>query len=95
MTRDEARAMAALMLDYANGKTVQKYYDGVWSDLDQPAFQSTPSDYRIKPEPKEVWVNEYRDGESCVCYRNRGVAEKVAGLAATRVAVHYREVCDE
>lgn len=94
MTRDEARAMAALMLAYADGKTVQQLSHQGWLDLSNPAFQAHLSHYRIKPEPKEAWVNECLDG-SGLSYKSKHDALQFKDYDNTRVAVHYREVCDE
>lgn len=95
MTRDEARAIAALMLAYADGKTIQMRDGCHWHDRPDPEFKARPiSDYRIKPEPKELWVNEYGSGRG-YGFPNADTAKKDAFHTAVRVAVHYREVCDE
>lgn len=94
MTRDEARDMAALMLAYADGKTVQIRIDKRWVDMSDMSFQSPPSYYRIKPEPKDIWVNEYKKIFSRP-HMSKEDAERTAHSEATRIAVHYREVCDE
>lgn len=46
-----------------------------------------------KPEPKEVWINEYKD--DFVSHREKHYAIKGAHNNAVRVAVHYREVIEE
>lgn len=50
---------------------------------------------RIKPAPKEVWVNEYKDGNLGVSYHSRSDAEKAALPSAIKVAVRYREVLED
>lgn len=53
MTRQEARERAELMLAYADGATVElggSGSDGVWVEIEHPAFDSTGR-YRVKPDP--------------------------------------------
>jgi len=63
MNRDEARKAAEVMLAYADGAEIQeaprpytksKY---AWSDCDDPVFDWDCMSYRIKPKPREFWVD--------------------------------------
>lgn len=47
--------------------------------------------YRIKPEPRTIWVNEYGDDPDAV-HDSKDSAMRSAGAYATRIAVEYREV---
>ena len=49
--------------------------------------------YRIKPEPKEIWVNEYATGDPVV-HSTEKDARKCALPGVHRVAVRYREVIE-
>lgn len=56
-----------------------------------PAWDFCQHDYRVKPEPREIWVNEY-DGW-IAAHIARDVAIRSAGSGpALRKAVHFREV---
>lgn len=51
MTREEAKNMAAIMLAYADGKTIQFIgLDKKWKDIENPSFKGLSSHYRVKPE---------------------------------------------
>lgn len=65
MTREEAKQSYLIMKAYAEGKIIQ-FYDTVgkrWEDLGgHVEFDHPPHLFRIKPEPRVVWINEYTDG---------------------------------
>ena len=52
MTREEVKEMLPIMQAYAEGKTIQFWDEGQWSDLFESDFYKSPDRYRIKPEPK-------------------------------------------
>ena len=55
MTREEIKIMLPIMQAFAEGKTLQyrvNEENNEWKDIDNPAFNDLPSEYRIKPEPK-------------------------------------------
>ncbi len=63
MTRVQLLKHWAVIEAFRNGKQIQARLPGVpdgwvWSDTTDPAF-SLGVDYRIKPEPKKMWVNVY------------------------------------
>jgi hypothetical protein len=57
----------------------------------EPAWNWYASDYRVKPEPKVIWVNEYKS-EHDICHGSKEGAEEDAAPSCIRVAVEYREV---
>lgn len=61
---------------------------------DEGSFPSIhPSyEYRLKPEPRTIWVNEYPDSSWLRGYPSAGRATEDAYNGATRIAVEYREV---
>lgn len=63
MTRDEAKKYLPLIQAFAEGKTIQlfRYVDGCWVDSVNPFFDMRLS-WRIKPEPREVWVSRNVSG---------------------------------
>lgn len=62
MTKDNAKDYLPFVQALADGKTVQIKIDGVWMDQLKFSFTWPASDYRIKPEPRHVWVNRYAGG---------------------------------
>ena len=47
---------------YIEGKQIQIFYDNKWHDKDECSFDSDPSRYRIKPEPK---YRPFKSVEEC------------------------------
>lgn len=77
---EEAREHARLLLEWAEGKTLQKLVTGKWIEYlsnDLPAI-SDPSFWRIKPEPRQKWET----GSASIggnCYHTTFSAEEAAG----------------
>ena len=64
ITRENVKELLPIFKAYAEGKTIEvKNFKGEWLETDELCFDSTPSNYRIKPEPnyrafinkKECW----------------------------------------
>ena len=87
---DKVKVIAAAL----NGDEVEyrdSGYDDIWGACHDPAFDSfNRGEYRIKPQPKEIWVNEYEGGTSL--HISEDIARNAALRTVQRVAVHYREV---
>jgi hypothetical protein len=64
MTRDTAKDFLPLVQALSEGKVIQWFNqeDSGWEDLEFTDFVEAPDRYRVKPERREVWVNEYPDG---------------------------------
>ena len=65
MTRKEAKEMLPIIQAYAEGKTIQIKKEGDWLEVGKNTevyFSESPSDYRIKPEPK---YRPFRTQEEC------------------------------
>ena len=62
MTRDEAKELLPIIMAYANGKTVEKWVENRWIEMDEPTFAGNPSKYRIKAEPK---YRPFKSQEEC------------------------------
>ena len=65
MTRKEAKEMLPIIQAYAEGKAIQIKKEGDWLEVCQNTevyFSESPSDYRIKPEPK---YRPFRTQEEC------------------------------
>ena len=72
MTREEVKQCAEIMMEYANGKTVQvavKSTPNDWKDItddDSPVFNFAICNYRIKPEVKEPTYRPYKDCDEMI-----------------------------
>lgn len=60
------KALLPVVTAFAEGKVIQERYDGggwrdipPWSTL---AFSLDAENYRVKPEPREFYINIYDDG---------------------------------
>ncbi len=64
--RKELTAMLVIMTAFVEGSDIEyKHPDDVWKQEPELAFISDASYYRIKPEPRIVFINEYKhpDGQ--------------------------------
>ena len=65
MTRKEAKEMLPIIQAYAEGKAIQIKKEGDWLEVGKNTevyFSESPSDYRIKPEPK---YRPFKTQEEC------------------------------
>jgi len=66
MNREQAKELLPIIQAFAEGKQIQYQCDtDGWEDVE--SFNPTwvvgdPSSYRIKPEPRVIYVNEYKNG---------------------------------
>ena len=63
MTREDAKELLPIIQAFADGKTIE-IYDEEWKTMvfKDPHFDSAPSRYRIKPEPK---YRPFKTQEEC------------------------------
>lgn len=53
ITRENAKELLPIIKAYAEGKIIEvKNFKGEWIECDEPYFDSSPGNYRIKSEPK-------------------------------------------
>ena len=64
MRRNEVKELLPIIQAFAEGKTIQvKAIDGMWhDDEDMLKFDSSPQNYRIKPEQK---YRPFKDAQEC------------------------------
>lgn len=95
MNKDNAKDYLPLVQALANGKVIQVEVDGKWIDMTgEMHFSGVPSDYRIKPEPREIWVNEW-DGNGFVVFATeREAKEHAKRYGIGHVTTRYREVIE-
>ena len=61
MTREEAKELLPIIQAFAEGKTIQVWYNDTWQDEEYPSFGEL-SLFRIKPEPK---YRPFKTKEEC------------------------------
>ena len=91
-----ARKAAEVMLAFADGKKIQaKSRTSEWYDLHgDPTWDWNGFNYRVKPEPREWWVNEYRDGPADFIYPSKEKAD--SECASNRIRrFRVREVLED
>ncbi|MDA5337840.1 hypothetical protein LRM36_05355 [Stenotrophomonas maltophilia] len=74
MNKDNAKDYLPLVQALAEGKVIQMFDGKNWEDLEDVAFSYELSNYRVKPEPREVVLTAYENG-SVVHRRYREVIE--------------------
>lgn len=66
MNRNQAKELLPIIQAYAEGKTIQSYDSlidiGDWEDCENPKFEDSNYNYRIKPEQK---YRAFKDAEEC------------------------------
>jgi hypothetical protein len=93
MNASNAKDYLPLVQALAEGKQIQLNYNGDWkniSDMD-PMFPA--NFYRIKPEPRDIWVNRYPNGMENGIF-NTEHAAKLHRANDTAVQILYREVIE-
>jgi len=61
----------------------------------EPSWRWNDFDYRIKPEPMELWVNVWSDRETNLCWESKENAEAAAhGVPGYIKSVKFREVIE-
>jgi len=96
MTREEAKKLLPYVQAFADGKLVQ-WQDSVtneWHDDNDPNFHPVAK-WRIKPEPREVWITICNLGEIGCVFREKQLAKEWIGNSTMWRIVKFREVVDE
>ena len=87
----------SVMQAWADRKPIQVECNGHWVNCKkEPSWNWQLANWRIKPDPKEIWVNEYltETTRGFTAFDNKEEAIK-SGVNPTRAAVKYREVIDD
>lgn len=85
MNRETALKQLAIMQAWADGKTIQyrlvgtaELSDAPFKDFSRDAMDSAPAvfniesyEWRIKPEPRQVWLIEWMDDSVMLCRTER------------------------
>lgn len=86
MNKDNAKDYLPLVQALAEGRVIQIEIDGVWVDGKEFQFVDKPWEYRIKPEPREIWVVNG--------YEELAFFDKCDALEYGGSVVRYREVIE-
>ena len=86
--------MIATMQAFKEGKAIQRRHlhgiDAPWIDAPKPSWNWSMFDYRVKPEPRRVWVNMYCNRMG-FAHASREQADANAGDVSTE-CVEFVEV---
>lgn len=95
MNKDNARDYLPLVQALADGKVIQvQGPDGSWYDVSEPSFNYLPKDYRIKPEPREIFVVIDNDNDAYhLAFHSEDDAIKDVGSLGYAIR-RYREVIE-
>jgi hypothetical protein len=94
MNKYNAAAFLPIVQALVNGKTIEYHTEldgGKWTEVTEVEFTSKPEQYRIKPDPRKIWVNIYPDG-ALQAYPTKEKAQQYCGRAVVRIAVPFVEV---
>lgn len=92
MNKSNARDYLPLVQALAEGKVIQVLGVNGWVDIEAELSLCFAADqYRIKPEPREIWVNEYPN-EINSAYRSYDLA--ASHCLEYGKTVRYREVIE-
>lgn len=94
MNKDNARDYLPLVQALAEGKVIQIRTDlSGWKDFEEFSFEKHAQNYRIKPEPREIWVVLDGDDDGAhMAYltEDQAIVNKRSGYGIVR----YREVIE-
>lgn len=93
MNASNAKDYLPLVKALAEGRAIQVNngpLGSIWEELNEVAFDFPADQYRIKPEPREIWVNRYMDGSESDAYSSK--EEAVDDSDDGAIQVRYREV---
>jgi hypothetical protein len=78
MTREQAKELWPIVKAFSEGEAVQFRDDaGNWYDYDtDEGYFAARFAYRIKPEPRVLWVNEFVDGLGQVAFQHKPDAQQ-------------------
>lgn len=96
MNASNAKDYLPLVQALADGRVIQHSPTGAspwWDDAEDLDFTDSPSNYRIKPEPKEIWMNRYPNGVESGPYDSEQEAHRLRAND-TSIPVRYREVIE-
>lgn len=94
MNANNAKDYLPLVKALAEGKVIQLNYNGDWKNISDMEPIYPANFYRIKPEPREIWVNEYAKTQPGYCYFYNSEIEAKNALGNGGETRRYREVIE-
>jgi hypothetical protein len=99
MTREQSQRLvknADIVRAHADGKIIERWLAGEWHQCNEITFVPFDSDrYRIRPEPREWWANEYAGTDHLGNgWRTKEEAEALLKDCPGKI-IHLREVLDD
>lgn len=98
MNASNAKDFLPLVQALAEGKSLQYNANRAdqtpkWEEREEFTFDEPPTEYRIKPEPREIWVNEWADGKRIFDSQNDASLHAMQ-YPLVRSTTRYREVIE-
>ena len=87
-------ALAPIIAAHAAGKVIQfrSITTSQWYDKPDPDWTARPEHYRVKPEPREWWINVYPTSHGgSAAHLSRAIAVKFSDPSRVE-CVHVKEV---
>lgn len=95
MNKDNAKNYLPLVQALADGKVIQVLVaDDTWEDLNSPAFTRPARCYRIKPEPREVWITFSPSGHPIDVQDKEPAWLPINSRGQADTTARYREVIE-
>jgi hypothetical protein len=80
---------------YRDGKQIQTrergIHDSEWSETASPTWDFSRAEYRVKPEPRRIWVNSYAKQYTSFYFNSKMKADALAGPGRTE-CIEFVEV---
>lgn len=94
MSKKQIKNLMFVLQLLLDGKKVEFYNDITleWREFCDEDELDSELEYREKPEPKVIWVNEYNNNRGVAAWIDKASAEKYHIWGASRIAVKYQEV---
>lgn len=85
INRDRVRELLPVLTAFVNGEPIQmRNLHGKWVDLDEDVVSPEADiEYRVKPKPREFWLNIYYGKDPGGAYETRFLADSRAGSSRT------------
>ena len=96
MNREDTKKAIEVMQAYVDGAEIAVRYFGFCNDAPdaEPLFNWDAAEYRIKPKPREFWINLYRnDGHSFMVHTSEEEAKRRADTDLKKT-IKVREVIE-
>lgn len=94
MSKKQIKNLMFVLQLLLDGKKVE-FYDDItleWREFCDEDELDSELEYREKPEPKVIWVNEYNNIGAVTAWLDKESAEKYHIWDTSRIAVKYQEV---